>query len=816
MTSHEIRQKSNQQYDRWIALGLFVLAIPVRFKNISFPSQVVFDEVHFGKYAAYYIQQSFFFDVHPPLAKLLIAFVGWLSGFDGDFDFTSIGMEYPENVPYVQMRALGAFFGTLVVPIAYMTIRDCGHSNLAALIAALSLCFENGLIANNRLILSFSGGWWTWLLLTGIGIGCSFSSKWVGLFTMATIGLSTIKQLWQLLGNLHITKAQYASHFIYRFFGLFIVPIIVYMATFYIHFAILTKPGAGDTFMTIEMQNELKGLQPAEVPLPIVYGSLITLRHLDSVNGYLHSHKAFYPEGSQQQQITLYPFRDDNNWWRILKANETEQKLVEDLMANDNKTPLQYVRNGDLVRLEHVETAPRKLHSHDEPAPVTETTYHKEVSGYGFPDHEGDSNDFWKVEIEDDGQLLEARTSRFRLYHPNQLCRLYSNLERLPAWGFNQHEVSCMFEGKKQRTMWMIDEHANDLLPKNIPKISEHRPNFFEKFLYLQKKMWTVNQGLTERHPYESRPSAWPVLLSGISFWTGDKSQIFLLGHPLIYWASTVSVFNSVILMSFFALRDKRGFHDHFSGLRSFYERSAGFFAAAWALHYLPFYFMERQLFLHHYMPALYFSILTMSIGLDMITRRLIKAKPLVLTVLVVVIIYTYFVYAPLTYGGSWDIEKCEDARLLETWVWGCDKYSSLSPVYVDPTNEEEEGHWPEAAAELEEAEEEIDEDWPVIETSIEETEDEEEWSKPTPTEEEEEEEDFETATYEEEDVPTEAPDIPEPESDVVEGTELVAGADEDEDDEWPMTVFGMDPEAEDNDTPAEIKDIPITKHVEL
>lgn len=172
--------------------------------------------------------------------------------------------------------------------------------------------------------------------------------------------------------------------------------------------------------------------------------------------------------------------------------------------------------------------------------------------------------------------------------------------------------------------------------------------------------------------------------------------------------------------------------------------------------------------------------------------------------------------YAPLTYGGSWDIEKCEDARLLETWVWGCDKYSSLSPVYVDPTNEEEEGHWPEAAAELEEAEEEIDEDWPVIETSIEETEDEEEWSKPTPTEEEEEEEDFETATYEEEDVPTEAPDIPEPESDVVEGTELVAGADEDEDDEWPMTVFGMDPEAEDNDTPAEIKDIPITKHVEL
>ena len=100
---------------------------------------------------------------------------------------------------------------------------------------------------------------------------------------------------------------------------------------------------------------------------------------MESVNGYLHSHKSYYPEGSQQQQITLYPFRDDNNWWRILKANETEQELIPDILANDNKTWLQYVRHGDLVRLEHVETAPRKLHSHDVAAPVTDTTYHKEV-----------------------------------------------------------------------------------------------------------------------------------------------------------------------------------------------------------------------------------------------------------------------------------------------------------------------------------------------------------------------------------------------------------------------------------------------------
>lgn len=51
-----------------------------------------FDEVHFGKFAGKYISTRYYVDVHPPLAKLLLTFMAFFGGFDGNFDFKEIGM----------------------------------------------------------------------------------------------------------------------------------------------------------------------------------------------------------------------------------------------------------------------------------------------------------------------------------------------------------------------------------------------------------------------------------------------------------------------------------------------------------------------------------------------------------------------------------------------------------------------------------------------------------------------------------------------------------------------------------------------------
>ncbi len=56
-----------------IFIMFFVLAIVTRFFYFNFPGKVVFDEVHFKKFVRSYFAQENYFDILPPLSKLLIA-----------------------------------------------------------------------------------------------------------------------------------------------------------------------------------------------------------------------------------------------------------------------------------------------------------------------------------------------------------------------------------------------------------------------------------------------------------------------------------------------------------------------------------------------------------------------------------------------------------------------------------------------------------------------------------------------------------------------------------------------------------------------
>lgn len=117
-----------------------ILACWTRFYQIGRSNIVVWDEAHFGKFGSHYLKREFYFDVHPPLGKMLVAFAGALSGYDGTFDFKS-GADYPEEVPFVAMRVILALFGVGMVPVAWFTAVELGLSWRACHLLTLMVLF---------------------------------------------------------------------------------------------------------------------------------------------------------------------------------------------------------------------------------------------------------------------------------------------------------------------------------------------------------------------------------------------------------------------------------------------------------------------------------------------------------------------------------------------------------------------------------------------------------------------------------------------------------------------------------------------------
>ncbi|KAL1845038.1 hypothetical protein VTK73DRAFT_1296 [Phialemonium thermophilum] len=709
--------------DYQIMLALTVLGALVRLFRIYQPTSVVFDEVHFGGFASKYIKGKFFMDVHPPLAKLLITLFGWLAGFDGEFDFKDIGKDYIEpGVPYVAMRLFPAICGILLVPTMFLTLKAAGCKTSTAVLGSGFIIFENGLLTQARLILldsplmiataftalaffsfsnqhelgpstAFQPSWWFWLVMTGLGLGMTVSIKWVGLFTIAWVGSLTLVHLWVLLGDAkNVPLRLFAKHFMARVFCLIVIPLTFYMAMFAIHFLCLVNPGDGDGFMSSEFQATLNSKGMQDVPVDVLMGSRVAIRHLNTQGGYLHSHPLMYPTGSKQQQVTLYPHKDENNFW--LLENQTQPldangEPINGTRAWDALPEPQYVKDGDIIRLYHLVTH-RRLHSHDVRPPITEADWQNEVSAYGYEGFEGDANDLFRVEIvkkKSKGgpaqERLRTIETKFKLVHVMTGCVLFSHKVKLPDWASEQQEVTCARGGSLPNSLWYIEHNEHPLLGDAAEKVNYENPGFFGKFWELQKVMWKTNAGLVESHAWDSRPPSWPILRRGINFWGKDHRQIYLIGNPLVWWSATAAVVAYVLFKGVAVLRWQRSCRDYDNVHFKRFDYEVGTSVLGWALHYFPFYLMKRQLFLHHYFPALYFAVIAFCQIYDFVTARFAvfggRDRPVVnragAVALLALSAAVFVLFSPLAYGNAWTKAECQRVKLFDTWDFDCNTF---------------------------------------------------------------------------------------------------------------------------------------------
>jgi dolichyl-phosphate-mannose-protein mannosyltransferase len=151
------------------ALGALLLtSFALHLYRISYPATPVFDEAHFATYAVDYYTGTPFFDIHPPLGKLMYAevlrlasyhpatapqFVKWTKNAEtGLYQIVKSVLDYGD-FPYVGLRLLSCLFGVLLPLVFYFFLRSIGMGRAGALLAVFFVVFENALLLQTRLIL---------------------------------------------------------------------------------------------------------------------------------------------------------------------------------------------------------------------------------------------------------------------------------------------------------------------------------------------------------------------------------------------------------------------------------------------------------------------------------------------------------------------------------------------------------------------------------------------------------------------------------------------------------------------------------------
>eukprot|EP00164_Ancoracysta_twista_P010146 GFYU01015220.1.p1 GENE.GFYU01015220.1~~GFYU01015220.1.p1 ORF type:complete len:560 (+),score=124.64 GFYU01015220.1:92-1681(+) len=282
-------------------LLLTAVALFTRLKDIDFPKQVVFDEVHFGTFANEYLRGEYFFDIHPPLGKLMHAGLASVLDHDPNFPFETIGDTIPDSTRYVELRSFGAIFSAFTVTVTYLNAElICGGATPGAIFASVLLLFDLTFIVQSRYIMidSFlffffslslyctlrffqvddeevdkpkSRRWWFWVVASGCALACAVGVKMTGLAACGVFGFSSVGRLLvRLCFPLQSTGMPFSfkrafwyinSTFWSCLVATIVIPAVTYYYLFVLHLVLLPKSGSGNDFMTYEFLATLEGTE---------------------------------------------------------------------------------------------------------------------------------------------------------------------------------------------------------------------------------------------------------------------------------------------------------------------------------------------------------------------------------------------------------------------------------------------------------------------------------------------------------------------------------------------------------------------------
>ncbi|KAK6434677.1 Dolichyl-phosphate-mannose--protein mannosyltransferase 2 [Oleoguttula sp. CCFEE 5521] len=151
--------------------------------------------------------------------------------------------------------------------------------------------------------------------------------------------------------------------------------------------------------------------------------------------------------------------------------------------------------------------------------------------------------------------------------------------------------------------------------------------------------------------------------------WDDHIVKYFLLGNPIVYWGSTLSIGVFFLMLGWYSIRWQRGYKELSAEQIDRFHYAGIYPVIGWFLHYLPFIAMARVTYVHHYYPALYFAILCAGFCVDWYTRDLKKILQAgIFSVLYVAVIGLFVMFRAISFGMEGNNQQWKHLKWLPTW----------------------------------------------------------------------------------------------------------------------------------------------------
>ncbi len=272
--------------NRKLVLIVLGVALVFRFVPWNYPNEVIYDEVHFGKHAlAYCCTHENYFDVHPPLGKLILSLPLVASSYSGQQDFSAIGIPY-QDFPSSLFRFLPKLLGALVPTLLTILLLLLGVTPLTALIAGLAVALDNGFIIQSRFALLDMSllffllaslvffesskkltGIYRWLFIVGSGVlaGMSLSVKFSGAVALAMSLVGAGLSFYSSQDRRRFSSPlQHLTSVSLMKVTLLASALSIYCLSWFLHFRLLFRSGRGDYFFipSGNFWNDLMAIHP--------------------------------------------------------------------------------------------------------------------------------------------------------------------------------------------------------------------------------------------------------------------------------------------------------------------------------------------------------------------------------------------------------------------------------------------------------------------------------------------------------------------------------------------------------------------------